>query len=131
MSRHVWLTENFSPATVMRALPVFRWATTHHVRCDDVCTMVGYMLERQRQGNEYPILSGYSRLPVRAWHIKAIYKRFEKTGHRYRYGRNRSNYLTAGRKLLEACAWSVGLVTGTPWYLVYDYLMEKESGVVS
>jgi hypothetical protein len=112
VSQSIWTVRRFGPSTLDQAAAVLETARAEGLAFEPAMRFLGYAMERIRQGY------GYHWRIARVWLMGAA----RRSRHRYSRGRNRDNYLRAGRRLLEALAGRWGLAPGTPAEMVWDKL---------
>jgi hypothetical protein len=112
MSRHVWLTKRFLPATINRAMADYEEAKKGGASLEEALQFMGYAHESETQKGVFGIVR---------------YDRLAKTNHRYRRGKNGSNYLDAGRRML--CQYLRSWLLPAPAISLYTALYDGDLAV--
>jgi hypothetical protein len=111
MSGHIWDVKNYTERTVSNGESALRLARGAGLDFGACCRFVGYALESIRQESNT--------------NVTAVWKRVNRSKHRYAAGRNRENYELAGRKLFSYLAGKVDLDSNTPAELVWDRMEDN------
>lgn len=111
MSAHVWTNKRFKPATLTVALECLKMGQREGWDPETCVRFAGYAVEAIRQ-------AGWGKVGP-----NSLLRSARRYSHRYALGRNRDNYLEAGRRMLAALA---GLDPDAPYHASWDRLVEQE-----
>jgi hypothetical protein len=123
MASHIWDVNKPQEGSVRGGVNAYQYARAHGADLRAALVFAGYYVETTRQAG-----GGFGLPGAHDLSISGIWTSGERGGRRYARGRNGTNYLRAGLKLVGITALIKGPVSGTTKQLLQAFISGQDVG---